>query len=212
VIIEEPDRPGNVRIHICTLSCRLQGEVSAFDVDRFLSSFLRILVVFTFSFLLDTDLHLQTLISGSWRLIVSQDKSLSTYMKSMMSEEFDPEIYRDLNPGERTSTDEGDEHLADKDSTDVMKAATAEDTNIGSASEDGNTNAKGESLFTQSKQKWMLDDRMNDPDMTSALYIWDLHWWTTDDDIRGWMTECGCEDELKNIAFSEHKGNGKSKG
>ncbi|KAL4970056.1 RNA-binding protein [Aspergillus stella-maris] len=57
-----------------------------------------------------------------------------------------------------------------------------------------------------------LDDRPVDPDATPALLISELHWWTTDDDIRGWVREAGCEDELKDVTFSEHKVNGKSKG
>ena len=42
--------------------------------------------------------------------------------------------------------------------------------------------------------------------------ISDLHWWTTEDDIRGWANEAGAEEELKELTFSEHKVNGKSKG
>lgn len=42
--------------------------------------------------------------------------------------------------------------------------------------------------------------------------ISELNWWTTDDDIRGWTSQADCEDELKDITFSEHKVNGKSKG
>ncbi|BDD63395.1 hypothetical protein MPDQ_007017 [Monascus purpureus] len=57
-----------------------------------------------------------------------------------------------------------------------------------------------------------LDDRPSDPDATTALLISDLYWWTTDDDIRGWVNQAGCEDELKDVTFSEHKVNGKSKG
>ena len=62
------------------------------------------------------------------------------------------------------------------------------------------------------KRKEGSDDRPIDLGATSALFISDLHWWTTDDDIRGWVNQSECEDELRDITFSEHKVNGKSKG
>jgi hypothetical protein len=54
--------------------------------------------------------------------------------------------------------------------------------------------------------------RSVDPGATLALMISELNWWTTDDDIRGWLKQGGCEEEIKEITFSEHKVNGKSKG
>lgn len=62
------------------------------------------------------------------------------------------------------------------------------------------------------KRKEGSDDRPIDPGATSAILVSDLHWWTTDDDVRGWVNQAQCEDELKDVTFSEHKVNGKSKG
>lgn len=62
------------------------------------------------------------------------------------------------------------------------------------------------------KRKEGSDDRPIDPGATSCLMISDLSWWNTDDDIRKWIVAAGCEEELKDITFSEHKVNGKSKG
>ena len=62
------------------------------------------------------------------------------------------------------------------------------------------------------KRKGTSDERPVDPNATAAVLISDLHWWTTEDDIRGWANQAGCEDELKEVTFSEHKVNGKSKG
>lgn len=64
----------------------------------------------------------------------------------------------------------------------------------------------------QKRKEIPSEDRPTDPDATTALFVSDLSWWTTDDDIRGWVKEAGCEDELKDVTFSEHKVNGKSKG
>jgi hypothetical protein len=62
------------------------------------------------------------------------------------------------------------------------------------------------------KRKEGSDERPVDPGATTALLVSELNWWTTDDDIRGWVWQAGCEGELKDITFSEHKVNGKSKG
>jgi hypothetical protein len=62
------------------------------------------------------------------------------------------------------------------------------------------------------KRKEGSDDRPIDPGATTALLISELNWWTTDEDVRGWANQTNCEDELKDITFSEHKVNGKSKG
>ena len=62
------------------------------------------------------------------------------------------------------------------------------------------------------KRKEGAEDGPVDPGATAALFVSDLHWWITDDDIRGWTNQSGREDELRDITFHEHKVNGKSKG
>ena len=62
------------------------------------------------------------------------------------------------------------------------------------------------------KRKETPDDRHVDAGATTALLVSDLHWWTTEDDIRGWVNEADAEHDLKDISFNEHKVNGKSKG
>lgn len=62
------------------------------------------------------------------------------------------------------------------------------------------------------KRKSEEDDRPVDSAATAAVMISELNWWTTDDDIRGWLRKADCEDEIKELTFSEHKVNGKSKG
>ena len=62
------------------------------------------------------------------------------------------------------------------------------------------------------KRKSLADERPFDADATAAVLISDLHWWTTEDNIRSWTNEVNAETDLKEITFSEHKVNGKSKG
>lgn len=51
-----------------------------------------------------------------------------------------------------------------------------------------------------------------DPNATPALKISDLHWWTTEEDVRAFCKAADAESQLKDISFGEHKINGKSRG
>ena len=81
----------------------------------------------------------------------------------------------------------------------------------GAQTHDGNALRISQAQSQGTKRK-DPDDRPLDPGATNALFLSDLPWWITDDEIRGWANESDCEEELEEVTFSEHKVNGKSKG
>jgi len=77
----------------------------------------------------------------------------------------------------------------------------------------------GQDVHRQAPQKQGMkrkqgddDDRPTDPGATAALMVNDVNWWISEEDIRGWANQSGCEDEVVEVTFNEHKVNGKSKG
>lgn len=54
--------------------------------------------------------------------------------------------------------------------------------------------------------------KVTDPNVQNALYIGELDWWVSDDDIRKIAQDVGIPISLSDVTFSEHKVNGKSKG
>ncbi|KAI1488393.1 hypothetical protein F5X96DRAFT_680519 [Biscogniauxia mediterranea] len=97
--------------------------------------------------------------------------------------------------GTHANNNHGDYDARDQESMDVRESSTP-----------------AQSYQQGVKRKGDSDDRPVDPGATNCLLLSELHWWTTDDDIRSWVRQASCEDELKDITFSEHKVNGKSKG
>lgn len=152
----------------------------------------------------------------------------------MASEEdnFDIDIYgegeTEANEGDYKQEDTdinldgpNDERQNNDDSIKLEDPNTATSTVNGDVQYNDSTTATFQSTYSQQntptphqgiKRKESSDDRPIDPGATLAVMISDLHWWTTEDDVRGWANQVECEDELKDVTFSEHKVNGKSKG
>ncbi len=138
----------------------------------------------------------------------------------MADEEFEIDVYGDDAHGDDRGHDHADESRYDREDS---HTANGDDhhhqhqdyhDHRDDAMDDGHEQRSPTPQRPQQgvKRKEGSDDRPLDPGATSALLISELNWWNTDDDIRGWIREANCEHELKDITFSEHKVNGKSKG
>lgn len=143
----------------------------------------------------------------------------------MAEEEFEIDVYADAgNDQSGEQQGDGDHHAYDDNGNhaengDGQHHDYHEDHNGEDSGAHDNQDQTPQNQAPQQRQQGVKrkdapgsDERPVDPGATTALMISDLHWWTTDDDIRGWVRQANCESELKDITFSEHKVNGKSKG
>ncbi|KAI0192814.1 hypothetical protein F4808DRAFT_362668 [Astrocystis sublimbata] len=142
----------------------------------------------------------------------------------MADEDFEIDVYGDANPDNDHKTEESHNAQAYESNTNITIAngsnppeSVNNDSHHGSYDNRDHESHDEHGAPTRQyqqgvKRKGESDDRPIDPGATNCLLISDLNWWTTDDAIRGWVANAASEEELKDITFSEHKVNGKSKG
>lgn len=139
----------------------------------------------------------------------------------MAEEDYEIDVYGDAQDGGQEQQHDGAEDYGDNTHMDGAPESGDAGHEAQNGIDDGNGN--GEQSHDQSassssapqqgvKRKSELDDRPVDPSATASLLISELQWWNTEDEVRNWVHDADCEDELKEITFSEHKVNGKSKG
>ncbi|KAF5017504.1 hypothetical protein F66182_10566 [Fusarium sp. NRRL 66182] len=136
----------------------------------------------------------------------------------MAEEDFEIDFYGDANNDQQPDGQRGDSHHLDYHEDDHRQASHDDQNMDEHHVQDGHSHETRDSSQTATgsqqgtKRKQEEDDRPVDQAATTSLMISELNWWATDDDVRGWARQADCEDEIKDITFSEHKVNGKSKG
>jgi hypothetical protein len=128
-------------------------------------------------------------------------------------ETFDIDIYGDGQDGFAAKPEPQDNHMSGQQTPVEPQAqdVKTEDWKSGSATPQVAADSNNAPHGVKRKSSTM-DDRPVDPNSTQAVQITELHWWITEDDLRGWCVGAGCEPEIKDLTFNEHKVNGKSKG
>jgi hypothetical protein len=118
---------------------------------------------------------------------------------------------------EHVNTENGDQTAKQEQSDEATNGDAQHDQSVQQIASTGG--AAGQDVPRQAPQQQGTkrkqgedDDRPTDPGATAALMINDINWWISEEDIRGWANQSGCEDELTEVTFNEHKVNGKSKG
>ncbi|KAF2839106.1 hypothetical protein M501DRAFT_1003670 [Patellaria atrata CBS 101060] len=116
------------------------------------------------------------------------------------------------NSEKEDQTDHGNKDSAYESVQNTTTDGTSQIASTGGSTEGQYQPPKQAPIQQGTKRKEGSDDRPVDPNATTALLISELQWWTNEDDMRGWANQSGCEDELVDVTFNEHKVNGKSKG
>lgn len=118
---------------------------------------------------------------------------------------------------ENAKAEAGDAEMKQDASSETANGDKQHDTSTQQIASTGGS--AGQDVHRQAPQKQGMkrkqgedDDRPTDPGATAALMVNDVNWWISEEDIRGWANQSGCEDELVEVTFNEHKVNGKSKG
>ncbi|KAH9868541.1 hypothetical protein J1614_007613 [Plenodomus biglobosus] len=118
---------------------------------------------------------------------------------------------------ENAKAEGGDAEMKQDASSETANGDKQHDTSTQQIASTGGS--AGQDVHRQAPQKQGMkrkqgedDDRPTDPGATAALMVNDVNWWISEEDIRGWANQSGCEDELVEVTFNEHKVNGKSKG